>query len=633
MNKEDKASLVKKLQDFTGLPFLPMEMKGELCAGLTADRDELEIIQIRMGQSTEHISLSSLKKIYESHQVKDSINNLSVTYIPLSKVSDDIVQLENKLRDRDYYFDLRYKKNYQICEVSLEEIKKFRIGFISQVSSSEMAAKLDTNFYKDLVVTFSKVFIACEQLKLIDFTSVNNRKRSDRLLNDLLVEVEEFFKFIPINDLSKSNIGYFSFCLFDFLKAYGETAERWSVNFEIDTRLWSSPIYLNLLLQSLNNCIVYRGLEFDINYIEKILLYGSQALESKDINPLYQPLLRRSLNAMALLTYVKSQNFQTALSFYDILISKYEAASHKDKLLELLPITKNVDSILILFKACLSSKIVEKTNLIERISNLQICLRSATNVVRTVFSSKLKVQEKICFSENQSAIQEFIQSLETIRKEASVNSKNSKKKNKKKQAQKNKLLTVLPEKKPETLKPKEDKTDIFQAPEPSEFKDNKLNQVSALIPPPTQLPRTIRISLAEIDKSKQLKKNKYLKTRKTKVERVEDKSAEPVYYPLTNRFMPSNKKIQAMITKELIEKLPLSLLNAAILVLRGGLIGVKKNEVNPLTETDRQRFKLPQAVTHGMTLTGKFGTYHLFAQWSKEKEDSLEFKSSDYTMG
>ncbi len=645
MKQEDKASLekqlpdftglVKKLQDFTGLPFQLMEMEDELCAGLTTEEVDIEVIGIRMGQSTEDVSLDFLKKIYESCNVKNSTNNLHIAYIPLSKVSDDIVKLESKLLDRNNYFDRVYNTDYKECADGLEKIKEIERTIVRQFNSQGMPAKAKDSFYKKIVNMFSEAFAACEQLKFLDFTSANNREKSDRLLNDLLVEADEFFKFIGSKDLSemKVHIYCFSLYLFNFLKSYGETAERLSVNFEIDTRLWSSPIYLNLLLESLNRRIANKSLELDVNYVEKILLYGSQALELKDNTSFDKSGLEINLDSTALLTYIKSQNFQAALNCYDAVISKYKAASYKEQFPILVQIIKNFYSVLSLFKSCLSLKIVEKADLSERIDNLKIYLRKVRKISHGGMSHQLPVQKQIYFNEKLSLIQGFIQGLETIQKEASVNStKNSKKKNKKKQAQKDKPLTVLPvtvlpEKKPETLKPKEDKTDISQAPA---SKDNKSEQVSALVPP--TLIKTVRISDELIKKHEQDRKNKYLRNRKTKVDMVEDKSEEAVFYPLTNRFLPGNKKIQAMITKELLEKLPLSLINAAILVLKGGLIGIKKNEVNPFAGTDRQRFKLPQEVTHGMTLTGKFGTYHLFARWSETEAGSLEFNCSDYTI-
>ncbi len=316
MKQEDKASLVKKLQDFTGLPFQLMEMKGELCAGLATEKEDIDIIKIRMGQFTKDISLDFLKKIYQSCNVKGSTDNLSIAYIPLSKVSDDIVQLESKLLDRNNYFDRVYNTNYQECADVLEKIKRIKRIIVRKFDSQGMFAEAERSFYEKIVTMFSEAFAACEQLKCLDFTSANNREKSDQLLNNLLVEADEFFKLIERKDLSKTkaHMYYFSLYLFDFLKSYGEQAEHLSVNFEMDTRLWSSFIYLNLLLQSLNRCIVDKSLKLDVNYVEKILLYGSQALELKDNTSFDKLNLEINLNSMALLTYVKNQNFQAALA-------------------------------------------------------------------------------------------------------------------------------------------------------------------------------------------------------------------------------------------------------------------------------------------------------------------------------
>ncbi len=633
---KDSLKLVKMLNDFTDLPFQPMEIEGKLCAGLTTDEKGSAVIIIRMGQ-LENTSLVPLKKIADNLLVKKFTDNLSINYIPLSKISKDIVQLENKLSDRNGYFDLLYSEDHKQFEIVLKKIKESRSSFIATVYSQGMDD--DTyNFCKDLVMEFSKVFIAYEQLKLKDFTSANNRKKSDQLLKDLLFEVEEFFKFLIFKDLTptKSHLTIFSFNFFDFFKRYGETAERWSANFEIDTQLWSSPIYLNLLVQFLNNCIVYTTLKYDINYIEKILLYGSQALESKNIDPIYQLDLERNLNSLALLAYVESQNFQAALNLYDNLISKFQTASYKDKWPTILPILKNLTPILNLFKFCLSSQMVEKTNLLKRISDLKTSLRRALNILHAKISSRSDTGEMIYLNSVKPLIENFIQELEIMHSQTSVKSnKNSKKKNKKKKAEKNKSSTTLPEKKPDTLKSEEDKINIPQTsatvpasvPE-SASKDNRSYQASALVPPQV----TVRISRALIEKDEQDRKNKYLrkKNRGAKKEDVESRETKTVFYPLSNKFMPGNKKIQAIITIELLDKLPLSWIAAAIQVLKGGMIGIKKNQVHLFTEADRQRNKVPPEVTYGMTLTGKIGACHLFAQWSKKIEATIEFNSTDH---
>jgi hypothetical protein len=372
--------------------------------------------------------------------------------------------------------------------------------------------------------------------------------------------------------------------VYQILRSFKKDSQQ-LLEWKIDTGVINSPAFWKLYFDYFNLASKTDLETFPVSDGEMILLGAMNSIHGK--NDPESENFKYQFYGAALSIYFYSQNYLTALKYYDYLANLYlwgkvnsiNSVIHKFS-----------HRILQLFSCLLLTKLVPAKKLIERAQNLAIIIKKNKNDLTKIPFCSLNSSFEIFFIAIKFGLKNHDHILLEITSFIDQAHKTliRKKKPQKKHSAKGDRTT--PRREPFRTICSADSCDIKLTHKPQR------PAVMALYPPESQ--PTQRISFEEIKKAKEDKKIKWeyknLKQQKKKLvsTTLPLLPAEEIVYELTSPLSLGDS-IKAILSMELRESLHPDLVYTAVKALAEGVIGVTK-KLKPVTKKERLKRKLTE---------------------------------------